>query len=126
MGALLTSLSVLAGVLLAVGVFGVLSAMVGERAKEMALRLALGATPRQVAGQLVSYASRITLVAAALGVLVAWSASHLLRSLLYGVNTNSISPYVWALAAIVGATLAASIGPLRRALSVEPMDVLRD
>ena len=122
---LLTALSVLAVVLLAIGVFGLMSALVSERSREMAIRMALGASPRRIARHVLSYAARIVAVAILVGLPIAWASAHAIESLLYGVTPSSLTAYVWGLVAIVAAALLAALGPVRRAARIDPLAVMR-
>jgi len=122
---LLTALSALAVVLLAIGVFGLMSALVTERSQEMAIRMALGASARRIARHVLSYAARIVAVAILVGLPIAWGAAHAIESLLYVVTPSSLTAYVWGLIAIVGAALLASVGPVRRAARIDPLAVMR-
>jgi putative ABC transport system permease protein len=123
--ALLAAFAVLALLLAAIGIYGVLSYAVTQRTNEIGVRMALGATSREI---LVSFGKRglgLTLCGLATGVVLAAIASRLLTSLLYGFRPDYIAT-VAAVSLILAAvaTLACFI-PARRASLVDPMIALR-
>ena len=85
-GGLLGALGLLALVLAALGVYGVLSFLVRARTREIGVRVALGATPRTVVGLVVRQAMVWTLSGMAIGLALALAASRLLGALLYGIS----------------------------------------
>ena len=125
-GRLMALFAGLALTLAAVGVYGVLSLSVSERAPEIGIRMALGAAPGQVVRLVVR--EGLTLVGAglAVGIALALGLSRATRSLLY--ETAPSDPVT--LAGVVGVLLAIALLaawlPVRRALRVEPMTVLRE
>jgi putative ABC transport system permease protein len=121
-------LGTFAGVALVIavlGVFGVLSFLVTQRTRELGIRIALGATPRQVRWLVVARG----LVLAALGLLLgATGAVWLTRfmgSMLYGVAGTDSLTYVAVAVVLLGASLLASYLPARRATRVDPILALR-
>ena len=112
-------------VLAAVGLYGVLAFLVGERTVEIGVRMALGAEPGQVVGLVVRQGLGMTAAGVVVGLATALLAAHSLRSLLFGVSP--LDPLTLAAAcaalAIVGA--AACYLPARRAARVDPMVALR-
>ena len=108
-----------------VGVYGVKAYVTSRRTREVGVRLALGATPRQVMGQMLGDGLRLTLAGLAVGLLLAFGVGQLLGSMLYQVN--SADPLVFGLAALVLATSAlfAAWLPVRRACRIEPTMALR-
>jgi predicted permease len=119
---ILAGLSLLLG---AIGLYGVLSYVVAERTREIGLRMALGATASVVQRMVVSQGARVVLVGVGLGVAVAFAATRLLGSLLYGVKP--VDPIVFAAmsAMMVAIGILASYIPARRASSVNPIESLR-
>ncbi len=123
---LVGTVAVVALALTALGLFGVLSYLVGRRRREFGIRMALGASRRDVAGLVRRGALRMTLLGVALGGLGAFAASRLLATFLFGVTTYDGPTYLGAVAVVVGAALLASALPAWRAASVLPATALRD
>jgi len=127
---LATSLaSVVAGFALAlatVGLYGLVSFVVAERMREIALRIALGATPAQVWRLVVGFGLKLSAAGLAVGVPAALAGSRLLAGLLYGVSTTD--PVVFALASgvAVAVALASSLLPASRAMRLDPIVVLKE
>lgn len=119
------ALGVLALALACVGVFGVMSMVVGRRLREIGIRLALGADKADVLGLMLRKSMRPVAIGAFLGVLACFGAARLLSSLLFGVG--ALDPYALAGAAgaVLGGAFLASAIPARRAMKVDPMTTLR-
>ncbi len=115
----------LACALALIGVHGVLSYLVARRSRELGLRLALGATPQAVVGQIVWQGLRLTGIGVGLGLVVALAGARLLRRLLYGVGATDPLTFALVGAAVFGAAVLASWLPARRAARVDPMQALR-
>ena len=123
--AMLTLFGGLALVLSSLGLYGVLSHIVGERARELGIRVALGARPRDLLGLVLGRGLRVVAAGIAIGVLVALALGKVTASLLFDV-----SPYdPWVLAesacVLLLAGALASYVPARRAAQVDPMEALR-
>ena len=118
-------LGVMALAMACVGLYGVLTFAVGERARELGIRMALGADARSVVALILRDAGRLVLVGLAIGTGCALPAAPLLGSLLFGVSP--VDPIALAAAAFVLAavSLAAAYVPARRAARLEPLTVLR-
>jgi putative ABC transport system permease protein len=116
----------IAAFLLAIaGTYAVLAYLVTQRRRELALRVALGATTRAIAGLVMGESARLTALGVALGAAGAVASARLMAGLLYGVT--GLDPAVLGgvlLAAILAATLAAIV-PARRALRADPASVFR-
>jgi putative ABC transport system permease protein len=122
---LIASFAVLALLLAAVGVYGLISFTVTQRVPEIGVRLALGASPRQVFQQVIGHGLRLAAIGVFLGLGAAAAATTLLRGLLF--NTSATEPMVYA---SLSALLLAMAGlacyvPARRAMRVDPMTALR-
>jgi macrolide transport system ATP-binding/permease protein len=117
--------AVIAFVLSNVGLYGVVAYSVGQRTREIGVRMALGAPRQSVYRLILGEASRIVVIGAALGAIGAVAAAVSLRRLLYDVQAWDPPTLAVAAAALVASALAASYIPARRAASVNPIEVLR-
>jgi predicted permease len=123
---LVSAFGVLALVLAAVGVYGVMALVAGERTREMGVRLALGARPRSVLSLLLGQALRLAVAGIALGAAVGWLLSPLIESQLFGVRpADPVTASVVA-AVLLAVAVAAALIPARRAMCVDPLLALRE
>jgi predicted permease len=122
---LMTAFGVVAMLLSAIGVYGLLAYSVQQRVPEIGIRLALGADPRRVGGMILLQGMRLAVTGIAVGVLAAWSLAHLLGSFLFGVTPRD--PLVFAAVPTLLTTVAlvAIAVPMLRAAAIEPSDALR-
>jgi putative ABC transport system permease protein len=111
--------------LAAVGIYGVLSLYVNQRAHEIGIRMALGAEPRQVLRLVVGQGLLLALAGVAIGVGAALGLTRFLRGLLYGVQATSIAPYAIGSLLLVCVALFACYIPARRAMRIDPLAALR-
>jgi predicted permease len=116
----------LATALAAVGLYAVLSYNVGERTRELGLRLALGASPAALLGMVMKQVGRIAAVAIVIGVAVAIGVGRLAEALLFGVSGYNLVAFGLAIAIISAVALGASFLPAQRASRVAPMQALRE
>ncbi len=111
--------------LAALGVYGIVSYSVSQRAREFGIRVALGAQPRQIVGMVVGQNLRVVALGLAVGLLIAIPATRLLRGLLYQVGPNDPVTFI-AIAAILSAVaIVASYLPARRGTQVDPVVTLK-
>ncbi|HKG95030.1 MAG TPA: FtsX-like permease family protein, partial [Gemmatimonadaceae bacterium] len=117
--------AVLATLLAAVGLYGVLAYTVSQRTREIGVRMALGADAGRVRGMVLRQVGRMTIIGGAVGIAAAIALGRAARSLLYGLEGHD--PLVVAVAAAVLAAVALGAGyvPALRASRVEPMRALR-
>jgi putative ABC transport system permease protein len=122
---LLGGFGVLALILAIVGIYGVLSYTVGQRTQEIGIRLALGATRRDVLNLVVGNGMRLAVAGIAIGLAASYALTHTLTALLYEISPHDPVTFV-VLAAVLGAVaLAASTLPGIRATRVSPVEALR-
>ena len=120
------TLAAIAGLLALVGVYGVLAFVVSMRTREMAVRVALGASRRQMLGGVLGRGLRLTGLGVLLGLAGALASSRVLGSMLYGVTPLDVPTYAGVCALLVAAALLACWVPARRAAAVDPMVALRE
>jgi putative ABC transport system permease protein len=122
---LLATFAVVALVLGAVGVYGVMSSLVARRTREMGIRLALGARPRQVAGVILKNTLTLTALGVGIGLILALALSRALSGMLYGVAPTDAATFVGVPLVLATVALFAALVPIRRAIRVDANSVLR-
>ena len=123
-----TLLGVFAGVALitaVLGVFGLLSYMVTQRARELGIRIALGASSRGVQRLVLTRGLALVGAGLAVGLAGAVALTRFMQSLLYGVTPTDPITFVGVSAILVSAAAAASLIPARRATRIDPITALR-
>ena len=120
-----SAFGLLALLLAASGIYGVIAYSVARRTREFAIRMAVGAAPRRVVAELLGRSLRVVGTGVVVGLVAAWGVGGLLRGLLYGVSPGDPATLAAVSALLVGVTLLASLLPARRVLGVEPSRALR-
>jgi predicted permease len=118
---LLGTFAVLAVLLASIGIYGVISYVVGQRTHEIGLRIALGANRSDVLRLVLGESAAMAIVGVTLGIGAAFGLTRLLAKMLYGVSAHD--PFTFAGVAILltAVALAASYTPARRAMRVDPV-----
>jgi putative ABC transport system permease protein len=122
---LLSIFAGLATLLAAIGLYGVISYSVTQRTKEIGIRMALGGQRRDMMQMVLRQSGRLVLIGLLLGVPVAFGATRLLGTMLYGVGATDFVTYLFVIALLCAAAFFASIIPAFRATRVDPMVSLR-
>ncbi len=123
---LLFLFAVLALCIAAFGLYGVMSYVVGERMREFAIRLAVGAKPLQLVRMVLGQSIATLGVGLLLGLGGVALMSRLLTGLLFGVRAIDVSSMAISLLVLSGAALLGLIGPALKAIHVDPIDALRE
>jgi len=115
----------LALVLAVLGIYGVVSYSVGQRTREIGVRMALGAEPRDVIRLILGQGARLALVGAIIGLGFAFGFARLMSGLLYGVSSSDPVTFGIVALVLIAAALVASYLPARHATRVTPTAALR-
>jgi putative ABC transport system permease protein len=114
------------GVILgAVGVYGVIAYAVGERRREIGVRIALGAEPRAVAGAVVLRGVRYAAIGIAIGLAASLAVTRVMRTLLFGVSATDPATFAGLSIFLVVVAALASYLPARQAARTDPMEAMR-
>jgi predicted permease len=122
---LLSVFSTLALVLSAVGIYGVISYLTGQRTHEIGVRVALGASSSDVLRMIVGEGMRIALIGVGIGIAAALGLTRLITKLIFGVGANDPLTFIGVAVLLSGVALIACYIPARRAMRVDPIIALR-
>jgi predicted lysophospholipase L1 biosynthesis ABC-type transport system permease subunit len=112
--------------LAAIGTYGVLAYAVGQRKREIGVRMALGAQPSQVLSLFLSLGATLLGVGVALGLVGAWMAGRAIQKVLFGVDPLNVTILAASTAIMVTVVFFAILLPSRRAAGINPIEALRD
>jgi predicted permease len=125
-GASLAAAMGLLGLMLAiVGVYGVVSYAATQRTQELGIRMALGASPRQILALLLKQGAQLVAAGLVFGLVGAWALTRAMSNMLVGVSPSDPFTYISVAALLSFITLLACWIPARRAMRVDPMVALR-
>lgn len=122
---LLGAFATLALLVASLGLYGSVSYSVGQRNREIGLRVALGASPKRIFVQILGGALGTVVAGTATGVLASWPLSWFSASMFYGVRWFDPATVVGSSAVLVGCGLLAALGPSLRAAFVDPISTLK-
>jgi putative ABC transport system permease protein len=118
--------ALIALLLAAIGIFGVMGNLVGERTREIGVRLAMGASREDVMSLILSRAAWLTGTGVCVGLVMAFALAHLVANLLRGVRSDDPGVFAAITATVAAIALATSWLPARRASRIDPIVALRD
>jgi predicted permease len=122
---LLSVFSALALALSSIGIYGVISYLTGQRTQEIGVRIALGASGKDVLRMIVGEGMRITLVGVVVGMVAALGLTRLITKMIYGVGAMDPITFGGVAILLTGVALLACYIPARRAMRVDPIVALR-
>jgi ABC-type antimicrobial peptide transport system permease subunit len=115
----------LALLLATVGIYGVLTASVSQRTRELGIRMALGATARDVGRLIVRQGLKLVLIGIVIGVVSALALQRVIGKLLFGISPTDPLTFTMIAFLLIGVALLACWIPARRATKVDPLTALR-
>jgi len=115
----------LALLLSSIGIYGVISYVVGQRTNEIGIRIALGAQQRDVLRLMLGEGMKMTLLGVSIGFAVALGVTHLMASILFGVSASDPITFLGVATLLVAVAWVACWIPARRATRVDPLVALR-
>jgi putative ABC transport system permease protein len=124
-GTLMTAFAGFALVLAAIGLFGVIAYAVSERTREIGIRIALGAKPREVFRLVVGQGMKLALIGLLVGLPLALGMGRAVAGLLFGVRPNDFATFAGVAILLALVSLVACYIPARRAMRVDPIIALR-
>jgi ABC-type antimicrobial peptide transport system permease subunit len=125
----MTLLAVFAGLALllaSIGIYGVLSYLVGQRTQEIGVRMALGAARLDVLRMILKDGARMILAGIGIGVAAALGLTQLMSKMLFGVNPTDFATFFLVVLTLCSIALFACYVPARRAMKIDPMIALRE
>jgi len=122
---LMATFGTIALVLVGTGVFGVLAFVAVQRKGEMALRLCLGATPRDVGALLLGQGARLAMIGGAVGAIVALWTGQIMARYVFQVEATNLAVLLGSVSLVAVVSVAATLVPARRAAMADPASALR-
>ncbi len=122
---ILASFGLLAVVLAATGVYGIMAYAVSRRTREIGIRIALGAAPSEVARVVLARTAMLLAVGISMGFALSYAGGQFFGQILYGISAHDPLTYLCAIALMVLVAFVACWVPARRAIRVDPLTALR-
>ena len=123
--ALLSGLALLALIMASVGVYGVMAYLVTQRSREIGVRMALGAQPKQVRVLVLKRGMTLALIGVVVGACAALALTRLMSGLLFGVSATDPAIMTGVTTLLIAVALVACLIPAQRAASIDPAEALR-
>ena len=111
--------------LAAIGIYGVMAFAVTQRTREIGIRMALGARRTDVLKMVVVNGMKLALIGLVIGLIASWALTRFISTLLYGVEPTDPLTFSAVSAGLLAAALLACYLPARRATKVDPLEALR-
>jgi putative ABC transport system permease protein len=121
---LFSAFALLAMVLSAVGIYGIISYSVTQRTHEIGIRMALGAQKSDVLGLVIRQGMTLTVIGVVVGLAGAFALTRVIGNLLYGVTATDPSTFLWIPILLGGVSFSACYLPARRAARLDPIKAL--
>ena len=122
---LTSAFGILALVLAAIGIYGIMAYTVARRTSEIGVRMALGARPRQVRLMVLRESGWMAIIGIAVGIGASIGLARLVRAMLYGLSPSDPTTLIGTTCLLFFIALTAAYGPARRASRIDPMQALR-
>ncbi len=122
---LVATFSALALILASIGIYGVISYSVAQRTREIGIRMALGASQKQVLSMVLGGGAKLALIGIAIGAAGALGLTQFIRSFLYGISPSDPLTFAGISLILAAVAIFASYVPARRAMKVDPNTALR-
>jgi predicted permease len=116
----------LALLLASIGIYGVLSYLVGQRTRDIGIRIALGAERRDVLRMILTDGAWMTLIGIGIGIGAALGLTQLMSSMLFGVKPTDVVTFLVVVLTLLSIAMIACYVPARRAMKIDPLVALRD
>ncbi len=118
--------AVLALLLAAVGIYGLVANSVTQRTREISIRMVMGASVREAVISIVAPSFQLAAIGAALGLILTWFASALIQNLIWGVQPHDMRTYIIVTAVMFSIAVLASVLPALRLIKLDPAQTLRE
>ena len=123
---LFTVVALIGLVIAAAGIYSVTNLAVNKRQREIGIRIAIGAYRREIARMVITHAMGAVLLGLGLGLACAFGVTRLVRGLLFGVGSTDPATFTTGIVVLLAAAILAAYLPIRRAVRVDPMILLRN
>jgi predicted permease len=125
MAALLSGFGLLALVLAAIGLYGLMAFFVAGRTHEIGIRMALGAARTDIVGMILRQAALMVVPAVLVGIAASLAVNRVIAGMLYGISPSDPLTFIFTAALLAAVAAVAGVVPARRAMRVDPMQALR-